>query len=257
MSNGEGTFIWFDLTTPDPQRAMAFYRDLLGWSYTEADRGADGFYRMVSVGERGIGGLISMAELGMPEDDVPAHFMPYPYTGDVDATTEKAVGLGGQVYAPPRTVPGTTRFSVLGDPQGGVIAPMQPLMEGDMPSGDVPGGAVTWYELQSPDPVASGAFYAGLFGFTVETVAMPGGDYRLLKSGDADIAGIAQADANMPVAGWCPYFRYDDIESAQARVAELGGQSLTGVLDVPGTGEIVVAMDPIGAIFGLHKPTGV
>ncbi|MCC6703968.1 MAG: VOC family protein, partial [Thermomicrobiales bacterium] len=36
MSNGEGTFIWFDLTTPDPQRAMAFYRDLLGWSYTEA-----------------------------------------------------------------------------------------------------------------------------------------------------------------------------------------------------------------------------
>jgi len=257
MSNGEGTFIWFDLTTPDPRRAMAFYRDLLGWSYTEAYRGADGFYRMVSVGERGIGGLISMAELGMPEDDVPAHFMPYPYTADVDATTEKAVSLGAQVYAPPRTIPGTSRLSVLGDPRGGTLAPMQPLMEGDMPSGDVPGGAVTWYELQSPDPDASGAFYAGLFGFTVETVAMPGGDYRLLKSGDADIAGIAQADANMPVAGWCPYFRYDDIESAQARVAELGGQSLTGVLDVPGTGEIVVAMDPIGAVFGLHKPTGV
>lgn len=255
MSTGEGTFIWFDLTTPDPPKAMAFYRDLFGWSYAEDDRGADGFYRMVSVGDRGIGGLISMVELGMPDDDVPAHFMPYPYTADVDGTTERAVRLGAEVFAPPRTIPGVSRLSVLGDPQGGTLAPMQPLMEGDGPSGDPPVGAVTWYELQSPDPKASGAFYTELFGLTLEVQDMPGGEYTLLKSGNADIAGIAQADANMPLAGWCPYFRFDDIESAQARVAELGGQALTDVLQIPGTGEIVVAMDPVGAVFGLHKPS--
>ena len=256
MGTGEGTFIWFDLTTPDPPKAMAFYRDLLGWSYDEQDRGADGFYRAVSVGGGEIGGLISMAELGMPEDDVPAHYMPYPYTADVDSTTERAVGLGAEVFAPPRTISGVARFSVLGDPQGGVIAPMQTLMEGDGPSGDPAVGAVTWYELQSPDPQASGAFYTGLFGLTLEVQEMPGGKYTLLKSGGVDVAGIAQADANMPVAVWCPYFRFDDTESARARVAELGGRSLTEVITVPETGDIVVAMDPTGAVFGLHKPIG-
>ena len=56
---------WFDLTTPDPERAKAFYADLFGWTYTEQDRGPSGFYRMVAVGGRDIGGLVSMAEASL------------------------------------------------------------------------------------------------------------------------------------------------------------------------------------------------
>ena len=59
----------------------------------------------------------------------------------------------------------------------------------------------------------------------------------------------------MPVAGWCPYFRIDDIEAARLRITEHGGQNLTDVMTVPDTGDISVAIDPVGAVFGMLVPS--
>ena len=39
-------------------------------------------------------------------------------------------------------------------------------------------GLPCWYELASPDPVASAAFYSGLMGWTWADSGMPGMDYR-------------------------------------------------------------------------------
>ena len=44
---------------------------------------------------------------------------------DVDADTQKAVGLGAMVAVEPHDIPGTGRFSILADPQGAVFALFQ------------------------------------------------------------------------------------------------------------------------------------
>lgn len=253
--NGEGKIFWVDLTTPDPQRAKTFYGELFSWEYAEEDRGAGGFYRMVSVGGRPFGGMLSMAEIGMPEDDVPAHWMPYFYTERVDEITANATAAGATVYAPPRDIPGISRLAVIGDPQGGTFSPMQPLMEGDDPSADLPVGAPIWYELQSPDQSASAEFYANLFGLTADHQDMGTGTYVVLKKNGLDVGGVDQAPPGVPLAGWCPYMRITDIEATRNKIEELGGKILSPVIDVPDTGQITVAMDPIGAVFGLLVPS--
>ena len=255
--SAEGRIIWVDLTTPDPQRAKAFYGAVFGWEYAEQDRGADGFYRVVSVGGQGFGGMLSMAEIGNPDDDVPAHWMPYFYTEQVQQVTDRAAELGATVYMPMREISGVCRFSVIGGPQMDTFAPMQPLMEGDPPPDIPPVGGPIWYELVAPDQKAGAKFYTDLFGLTTASAPMPDGEYLLLKQSGRDIAGVLQAPPDMPVAGWCPYFRIDDIEAARLRITEHGGQNLTDVMTVPDTGDISVAIDPVGAVFGMLVPSWV
>jgi predicted enzyme related to lactoylglutathione lyase len=246
---------WFDLTTPDPQRAKEFYGALFGWTYTEQDRGPSGFYRMVAVDGKDIGGMVSMAELGMPEDDIPAHWMPYFFTNDVDGIARRAAELGGTVHGQPWDIPGVARLAVLGDPQNGAFAPMQPLMEGGDPSANPPVGGMIWYELQAPDQQAAATFYGDLFGLTLDHQQSPAGPYILLKSNGVDVGGVDQAQPGVPFAGWCPYIRVDDLEQTRARIVELGGQNLTDAFPVPDTGDMSLAMDPVGAVFGLLKPS--
>ena len=51
-------------------------------------------------------------------------------------------------------------------------------------------GAISWTELMTTDPVHSADFYHQLFGWTVETMPMPQGPYRVLKVEGTPIGGI-------------------------------------------------------------------
>lgn len=50
-------------------------------------------------------------------------------------------------------------------------------------------GAFSWCELMTTDPTAASAFYAGLFGWKMETMNM-GMPYHVVKVGDASIGGV-------------------------------------------------------------------
>jgi predicted enzyme related to lactoylglutathione lyase len=210
---------------------------------------------MVSVGGKDVGGLMSMAELGVPDDDIPAHWMPYLYTEDVDGVAKRAVDLGGTLIREPWEIPGVSRIAILDDPHHAPFAPMQPLMEGNDPSADPPVGGILWYELHAIDQQADAQFYGDLFGLTLDHQQSPAGPYILLKSNGQDVAGVDRSQPGAEVASWCPYMRVDDIEHARARITELGGQNLTDAFTVPDTGDMSIAMDPTGAVFGLLKPS--
>ena len=57
-----------------------------------------------------------------PGAPMPAHWLPYFASVDVDATVKKAGSLGAQTFVPPMDIPGVGRFAVLADPQGASFA---------------------------------------------------------------------------------------------------------------------------------------
>jgi uncharacterized protein len=117
----EGVFVWDELATGDVDGAQRFYEEVFGWR--TADMGADyGGYRVFSCGETRIAGLMAL-----PHDDVPAHWQPYVYVADPDATVAQAAELGGSALMGPMDVPEVGRIAVLRDPQGATFGIIEPV----------------------------------------------------------------------------------------------------------------------------------
>lgn len=114
-------------------------------------------------------------------------------------------------------------------------------------------GLPCWYELTSPDPAASAAFYSGLMGWTWADSGMPGMDYRLASRGAGQIAGMTKAEPGQPL-GWLIYYAVDDCDATAAQAAGLGAKIIVPPADIPGTGRFSILIDPQGAGFGLLQP---
>ncbi len=115
-----GAFSWNELMTTDPAAAATFYGKLFGW--TAKDMGEKmGGYRVVSVGETGVGGIMAMPKDGPP---MPPCWGCYVTVTNVDTTLAQCNALGGQTLVPPMDVPGVGRMAVLKDPQGAVFSIM-------------------------------------------------------------------------------------------------------------------------------------
>ncbi|HEY1754759.1 MAG TPA: VOC family protein [Bryobacteraceae bacterium] len=119
ITGENGAFCWADLNTTDRRRAKAFYAALFGWQLAPGKDKTDDSYLHIKTGDAYIGGI--------PPDEhrdrnAPPHWLIYFLVADCDASTAKAVDLGGRVYAPPASVEPNLRFSVLADPQRAVFA---------------------------------------------------------------------------------------------------------------------------------------
>ena len=77
-------------------------------------------------------------------------------------------------------------------------------------------GTIGWNELITRDQNASVDFYTQLFGWTTESMEMPGGDsYTMFKMGDEMIGGCVTppADAQEAPCLWMSYISADDSET--------------------------------------------
>ncbi|MGW4481575.1 VOC family protein [Rhodococcus triatomae] len=113
--NEPGTLCWIELRTPDTAAAEAFYTEVFGWSVNAGDG-----YTQFGVGGQDFGGMMAMGA-DFPAG-VPPHWALYFGVDDVDASAAKATELGGAVHVPGTDIPGTGRFAILTDPQGGAFA---------------------------------------------------------------------------------------------------------------------------------------
>jgi len=120
-----GTLAWSDLTTRDPEKAAAFYSALVGWE-VELREGATPYW-LISIDGQGEGGIFPMPE--MIPDEVPAFWMPYFGSDDLEADVAKTVALGGCLRTAPAEVRGMVRFAVIADPMGATFALLQSLGE--------------------------------------------------------------------------------------------------------------------------------
>lgn len=117
----QGEFFWNELCTTDPEKAVAFYEKVIGYTHESMDATDGGKYRVLSLGGVGRGGVSGRLDQGAAP-----HWMPYVYADDPDQTIARAKELGGVAVVEPTDIPDIGRFSVLRDPTGAVLAVMKP-----------------------------------------------------------------------------------------------------------------------------------
>ncbi|MEA3003940.1 MAG: uncharacterized protein QOH81_2728 [Sphingomonadales bacterium] len=251
------TFIWYELITPDPDAASAFYKAVTGWNAAEMPNATpDGSpYTILSAGERGVGGILRLDD-AMGEAGMKPIWIGYIGVADADEAARRIAEAGGSIHMAPTDIPDVGRFAMAADPGGAVFYVMTPLPREDAPppaeGGEI--GTFGWRELySSAGEKASFAFYSGLFGW--ETMhEMPMGEmgtYRLFGADGVQMGGMMDKPANVPASIWGYYVNVDGIDAAAERVKAAGGQVLMGPMEVPGGSWIVQCVDPHGAAFAL------
>lgn len=253
-------FIWYELLTSDQDAATAFYTKVVGWTAADQQMAELDFrYTILSVGERGVGGLMALTDQMKAGGAVPA-WVGVIGVADTDAEAKRIAEDGGAVHMGPDDIPNVGRFALVADPGGTVYEIMTPLPreEEPAPMARMTPGFVGWNELYAADgEEAAFAFYSAHYGWTSSDSLDMGamGRYRIFAAGAEPIGGMMNKPAEMPVGAWGFYFAVDGLDAAVERIGAHGGQVLMGPHQVPDGSWIVQAADPQGAKFGLVSTT--
>src|SRR5437870_3082576 len=180
-----GTFCWVDFTAADQDAAKKFYSAVFGWTANDLPMDQGGTYSMMQKNGKNVGAIMQAP----PGDNgIPPHWNSYIDVDNVDATTNKAKSLGGNVVMPPMDVPNAGRMSVVQDPTGAYISFWQP---GQHKGAEVVGdtGTVVWNELLTKDTNKAQSFYGGLLGWNFEKFPAGDTDYTIIQNGNEQGGG--------------------------------------------------------------------
>ena len=257
----EGSFFWYELMTPDPDAAKAFYDAVVGWDIESQPTGQLD-YRMIRGTDGGnVGGVLRLVD-DMREHGARPMWLGYIGVADVDATVAAAAEDGAKVLMPAWDVAEVGRIAMIIDPQGAPVYLMTPFGPRETEaerrgvfSVDQP-QHVRWNELSTTDPEAAIAFYARHFGWRQEGDIDMGamGKYRFLYDGDVMIGAVMPKMPQMPMSLWSFYIGVHDIDHAAEAIRSGGGQIVVEPMEIPGGEFSINALDPQGAAFGLVGP---
>jgi predicted enzyme related to lactoylglutathione lyase len=237
-----GTPTWIDLGVPDLDRALEFYGSVFGWEF---DVGPAEYGRYTSCLLRGR----RVAALSVQnEPGADCFWNVYLATPDCDATAERAREAGGTLLMEPMDVMDQGRMAIVRDPVGAQFG----LWEGRAHTGaqvvNEPGSLVR-NDLVTPDPGPARAFYAAVFGFTLdENPDMPQADFTFLRRPDGhEVGGIVNAPSS--TSAWSTTFEVDGTDEAVRRALDAGGTS-DGAQDFL-YGRLATITDPFGVEFSI------
>jgi predicted enzyme related to lactoylglutathione lyase len=250
-TSNTGRFVWHELHTTDRPKAQKFYSALIGWETKEVPMGPGEPYTLCLLDGKDHAGITK----SMAPAHVPPHWVPYIAVDSVDASAARAKELGGRVLMEPTDIPEVGRFAAIADPQGAAFALFTSAKAYPAEPERPPVSAFCWEELMSSDPEAAAKFYAGLFGYTVDSTDMgPIGTYRILKTGDRMRAGIMKLPPQGPQQShWLEYIAVKDVDASTRNAREIGAKTLVEPTDIPKIGRFSVIADPTGAAIALFK----
>ncbi len=153
VPHAQGKPCWLDYYAEDQGAAIAFYRELFGW--TGEPNAQFGGYAMMEVSGHTVAGISPR----MPDQPpMPPAWNVYFAVNDVDATAEQIGKLGGTKFVGPDEVPGTGKFVFAADPAGAAFGLWQP---GPFPGfgGEGEHGMQCWFELETNQGAPSAEFY--------------------------------------------------------------------------------------------------
>lgn len=115
-----------------------------------------------------------------------------------------------------------------------------------------PNGTPTWIDLGIPDLDRAKEFYGALFGWDFETGPAEAGYYTMCLLRGRPVAALM---ATEPTGAywWNMYFAVDDCDATAERITQAGGTLVMEPMDVMEQGRMAMAIDPVGAQFGLWQ----
>jgi predicted enzyme related to lactoylglutathione lyase len=253
--NPRGDFIWYELMTPNPDGAKAFYDAVVGWDIGPAVAEFNG-YRMINAGDGAAGGVLPLTD-EMQQHGARPTWLGYVHVPDVDEAVGDIERAGGKSLMPPFDIPNVGRIAMVTDPQGAPFYVMKPTPPAGQPDAvsDVfstsKNARCGWNELQTSDPDAARRFYGDRFGWGSEEYMDMGdmGLYRFWDQNGTRIGALFNGGDQPP--HWRYYFRVPSISAAKQAAEANGGTIHMGPHQVP-TGEyVVIGSDPQGAEFAL------
>ncbi|MFD4427982.1 VOC family protein [Nocardia sp. NPDC058497] len=256
-----GDPVWLDLYTADPDRSIAFYGDLFGWT---AERGGPEYGGYITFRKDGKAVAGGMGRMGDP-DPLPDRWTVYLSTPDAAATTEKAKAKGARVLVEPMVVGDLGSMAVLADLGGASVGIWQPGTFGGFETRgavfygkwtdhvDVP----SWFELMARDFEGSLDFYREVFGWDELFAFEERDDFRYWTlhpthphtAGVMD--GIDHLHEGVPDA-WTVYFGCADLDNTVTQALRLGGSIVFEPMDTP-YGRVAALADSTGAHFSLGQ----
>jgi predicted enzyme related to lactoylglutathione lyase len=244
-----GTFSWADLSTTDQDGAKRFYGELFGWEATDNPVGDGVVYSMMSIDGKDAAAISPQPEQ-QREAGAPPAWNCYITVDSADDALAKARQLGANVHADAFDVMDVGRMGVVQDPQGAYFLVWEPKTHIGASIVNAP-GAISWNELASPDPEASGSFYSQLFGWSTEAVEGMDMTYLMIKTAAGTMNGGIRPQMPGEPPYWLVYFGAQDAEQSASKIKELGGAVLAGPMAVGSWGTIAIARDPQGAVFAV------
>lgn len=256
MGTLQGSWIWYELITPDPDGAKAFYDAVVGWKVEAAPAGPMD-YRMIVAPDGALTGGVMRLTAEMSAGGARPCWLGYIGVDDVDAALAAIIAAGGkQIMAPFDIEAG--RIAMVADCCGApfyIMTPNPPPGGGESTAfAPLPNpGHCGWNELYAADQDKAVAFYTARFGWTLpDAMDMgPMGKYQFIAHDGTMIGAIMRKPENVPVPLWSHYFWVDGIEAAKAQILANGGQVVNGPHEVPGPLWIIQGIDPQGAFFSL------
>lgn len=253
---GTGNFVWYELMTPNPDGAKAFYDAVVGWDIEPQPTGVMD-YRMIRRSDGGNAGGVLRITPEMAANGARPVWLGYVNVADVDATTASVERAGGKTFMA-ADIAGVGRIAMIADPQGAPLYVMKPTPPPGTPDAqsDVfspeAQQRIGWNELSTSDPAAAREFYGAQFGWSTDDFMPMGemGDYRFIDHGGQRLGAMC---GMMPGGEpkWRYYIRVPSIAAAKSVIEERGGTVLMGPHEVPSGDSIIIGSDPQGAEFAL------
>jgi uncharacterized protein len=255
MSAHHGRFVWTENMTLDPDRAVAFYSEVVGWDTEDMNLGggAPPYTMWKTPGGRTVGGVMTLPDEAR-QMGAPPHWFGNIGTDDVDATVATAISLGATLQNGPMDIPTVGRVAILQDPQGAYFGAYQPETPMDVVLvGNTQTGDLGWSEMMCDDAAAAMAFYCAVFGWTTgEPMDMgPMGLYHFFHIGERPLGGMMNRPPDMPMSAWNFYFTVPDLDGAIEATKAGGGALIHGPMEVPGGDMVATLVDDQGCVFSL------
>ncbi len=229
--------VHFEIAGKDAKALQDFYKGLFGWDIT-TDNEAN--YGMVPGTQDGIGGGVTGGPDGEPYVTIYVSC-----DGDIQATLDKAVELGGTKVTDVMQPPGAPTLAHFNDPDGNFIGLVE--TQGETPPPPQGGGdPVNWFEISGTNSQKTRDYYSKLFGWTINADnPMEYGEFLASQGSSGGIFG-GMGDPRVTV-----YATVDDLDAKLARAKELGGTIAMEKTAVPGGPTIGTIADPAGNLTGM------
>ena len=115
---------WHELSTWEPETALAIYGRTLGWKFEPTPLPGGASYWIARKDGKPVGGIFALTA---PDyEGIPSHWMTYMSVPDIGQAESDTTRAGGEVMRAATEVPGVGKLAVVSDSTGALIGLIEP-----------------------------------------------------------------------------------------------------------------------------------